>query len=134
MAKRRPAYNPRRFEARRLAERGGEEVDRGGEEVDRGGEEVDRGGEEVDRGGEEVDRGGEEVDRGRKEAAIDIFRTATSLGGFMVIAFVAPVGGFAALSAGQVLKSERDRKDTNLRRRRQAPRRRRRVARKRVRA
>ena len=125
MAKR-PPYNPRRLEARRLAERGGEEVDRGGEEVDRGGEEVDR-------GGEEVDRGGEEVDRGRQQAAMDIFRTAASLGGFMVIAFVAPVGGFAALSAGQLLKTEQDRKDAALRRRRRGPRSRRRVARKRVR-
>ena len=103
-ARKRPPYNPKRLEARRLAERGGDVLDRGGDILD---------------------RGGDILDRGRSQAAVDIFKTAANLGGYLVIALVAPVAGFPAPSAGRVLRSEGARKTQAIRRKRPRPRRKR---------
>jgi hypothetical protein len=84
------------FELRRLAERGSDEYDRGSDEYDRGSDEYDRGSDEYDRGSDEYDRGGGlgrgSLDQAPHRVALDIFRQAASLGGHLVVAFVAPIG------------------------------------------
>jgi hypothetical protein len=65
---------------------------RGGDEVLRGGDEVLRGGDEVLRGGDEVLRGALQAQGSQNQAAADIFRRVTEMGGHLVVAFVTPVG------------------------------------------
>jgi hypothetical protein len=90
----------RRFAEAREAERGDYDADRGDYDADRGDYDADRGDYDADRGDYDADRGGG-LDIGRSGAqasrvATDIFRRAASIGGHLIVAFVAPVGATPA--------------------------------------
>jgi hypothetical protein len=87
----------REHERKRQDERGTTDVLRGTSDVLRGTTDVLRGTTDVLRGTTDVLRGTTDVLRGRgADAAADIFRAATGLGGHLIVAFVAPVSASSA--------------------------------------
>ena len=98
------------FAKARQAERGDYDPDRGDYDPDRGDYDPDRGDYDPDRGDYDPDRGDYDPDRGgglgigsasarASRVATDIFRRAASIGGHLIVAFVAPVGAAATSRA-----------------------------------
>lgn len=92
--------------AAREAERGDYDADRGDYDADRGDYDADRGDYDADRGDYDADRGDYDADRGglgvgapgahASRVASDIFRRAASIGGHLIVAFVAPINSSTA--------------------------------------
>jgi hypothetical protein len=84
----------RRNAAAREAERGDYDPDRGDYDPDRGDYDPDRGDYDPDRGDYDPDRGaglGGAAGAQAGRVATDIFRRASSIGGHLIVAFVAPI-------------------------------------------
>ena len=68
------------------------EAERSGKEAERAGKEAERAGKEAERAGKEAERGQDGAGGGNSSrVAEQLFRQASELGGFLVVAMIAPI-------------------------------------------
>ncbi|HET9358728.1 MAG TPA: hypothetical protein VFO58_03215 [Vicinamibacterales bacterium] len=61
-------------------------------QADKGPKQADKGPKQADKGPKQADKGPKQADKGQpSEVAEDVFRQVTGLGGFLLVAFVAPM-------------------------------------------
>jgi|SRR5687767_14328582 len=100
----------RAFERKRLDERGRTDLSRGRTDLSRGRTDLSRGRTDLSRGRTDLSRGSGAGGVTPEGVATDIFRGAASLGGHLVVAFIAPVspssGGSRSLPDGDLSAAE----------------------------